>query len=89
MIATYESRADGSLLSVEALLLVEEDAVATAAGLVLRIGASDPAPETPEDEEQIRAHRAKIMAQLMEYGIITQFASMLAFYGQGSLEQIA
>ena len=72
MSATYESQTARSMLSVEALLRVEEDAVATAAGRALRTGASAPADETQEVEGQAMARKDKIMTKLMEYVGVTQ-----------------
>ena len=78
MLATYESSTARSMLSVEALLRVEEYAVATAAGLALRTGAPASVNEMPEDDEQVGARNEKIMAKLMEYGRVTQLPSMRA-----------
>ena len=78
-LATYESRAARSILSVDALLSAEEDAMATAAaGLAVRVGTSAPSPVTAEDEEQIMDHKEDVLARLMEYGGSKQLFSMPA-----------
>ena len=76
MIATYEGKSAHYMLSVEALLRVEGGAVATAAGLALRVGAPAPVPRMPEAEAQVAAR--KETARLMEYGGVTQLCSMRA-----------
>ena len=53
---------------MEALRRVDEDAIASAAGLAQRAGApvSAAAAATPEDEEQAAARKEKIMARQIE-----------------------
>ena len=52
MIATYEGTDAKSLISVEALKRVEDDAMAATVGLAPRARAATPAPPTPVEEEQ-------------------------------------
>ena len=67
MIATYQGKSARSMLSVEALRRADEDAIATAAGLARRAGASAQATTaTPEDEAQIAACKENIIARLLE-----------------------
>ena len=74
MVATYESKTARSMLWVEALLRVEEEAMVTAAGLAPRVGvamyaaASSTTADTTEDDIAKQARRENIMARITEYG---------------------
>ena len=96
MSATYEGTHAKSLISVEALKQVEDDAMAATVGLAPRIRTATPAPpalveEEPEEEveDELRKQEAKekLMPRLLEFGGDTQLSSMRALMGKAVLKR--
>ena len=76
MIATYEGTHAKSMISVEALTQVEDDALVPTVGLAPRVCMSSSAPveEQAEEEDKLQKQDAKekLMARLLEFGGSTQ-----------------